>query len=229
MKNNHKQIHCEHIFCDANIFSVRVSSRNIINCRKKMRIHIFSCIIQRNTKVCRVKLCINYHGRCTRIWSYINLYSKAQQPREISQSNSRKTRVEMRVSLAFAATVNGHFYGWRLLSVYGPPRFTPLRDARSSAASQPWSARGCWILAERVSSNRAPARHTDEDAIQIVPRARAENKRVTGGSRRAIFGIPTPQRRRDTRVLPPRAFRLNGFSVLRSDTRLTLLRSLGFW
>lgn len=56
----------------------------------------------------------------------------------------------------------------------------------------------------------------------------AENKRVTGGSAAGHFWDPH-QGRRDTRRPSAAHFSPDGFSVLRSDTRLTLLRSLGYW
>lgn len=68
-------------------------------------------------------------------------------------------------------------------------RELPPRERRSREPSQPSSAdagiRWCWCC---TVLQRMDGGATDHPRIV---RARAENKRVTGGSRRAIFGIPT--------------------------------------
>jgi len=172
---------------------------------------IFS-LIQR-TKVCRVKLCIGYHGKCTRINSRAINLAKQQRKSHVKVACKRESLVRgnRKRMPPKASTFRLH----REL-------FSCARSARAVRTSR--RNPGARMLDPPTRCAPATGRRCDRSAD---PYARAENKRVTGGSRRSIFGIPTPERR-DTRPSAAR-FSPDGFSVLRSDTRLTLLRSLGFW
>lgn len=100
-------------------------------------------------------------------------------PREISQS-----RVKLMCAnavLLTPETVNGHF-GRRLQSLRRELTLPRGLFARESE------------FRRNPGAADAVPRSSVEDGKKVRDRsyARAENKRATGGSRRAIFGIPTP-------------------------------------
>ena len=126
----------------------------------------------------------------------------------MEQSSQGKSHNHVKLIRESLVRENGHFPR-RLLPVYGSVEsYLPCERDEICSPSQPWSANDGSMLCHAPAMEEGTTR-------QIVRGSytRAENKRITGGSRRAIFGIPT-LKLHDTRPSAAR-FSPEDFSLLR--------------